>query len=431
MPIGITEEHEALHGAVRGWAERHCPPAVAAGRCSRPSTRRARRSGTSWRRRAGSGSTSPRRSAARATACPELAVVLEELGRALAPGPVPADRCWPRAVLQAAGKDAAAELLPALVGGEVVGAVALAGALDVEAAGDDGALRRSRGTARPVLGRVAGRPRVVAARPADGDDEWCVLVDGRVRRDRAHERSTPPGASPTSPSTVPWSRRRAGSPRSTPTGCATSPPCCSPPRRSGGAEWCVDTAAAYAKDARAVRPADRPVPGREAPLRRHARRARAGPGRGVGRRPRAPTTATTLPLAAASRPRLALDAAFERGQGLHPGARRHRLHLGARRPPLPASGRWRLRQLLGGARRRGARACRRARARRARAGASRVDLPPEAEARPRARSRAFVADGSTASPTDERRRRIADAGLPRRRTGRRRGAATPAPSSSS
>ena len=28
MPIGITEDHVALHQAVRGWLERHCPPAV-------------------------------------------------------------------------------------------------------------------------------------------------------------------------------------------------------------------------------------------------------------------------------------------------------------------------------------------------------------------------------------------------------------------
>ena len=28
MPIGITEDHVALHETVRGWVERHCPPAV-------------------------------------------------------------------------------------------------------------------------------------------------------------------------------------------------------------------------------------------------------------------------------------------------------------------------------------------------------------------------------------------------------------------
>ena len=28
MPIGITEEHEALRQAAHGWVERHCAPAV-------------------------------------------------------------------------------------------------------------------------------------------------------------------------------------------------------------------------------------------------------------------------------------------------------------------------------------------------------------------------------------------------------------------
>ncbi|HKA92771.1 MAG TPA: acyl-CoA dehydrogenase family protein, partial [Acidimicrobiia bacterium] len=28
MPIGISEEHEALRRAARGWVERHCPPEV-------------------------------------------------------------------------------------------------------------------------------------------------------------------------------------------------------------------------------------------------------------------------------------------------------------------------------------------------------------------------------------------------------------------
>ena len=28
MPIGITEDHQALHEAVRGWVQRHCPPSV-------------------------------------------------------------------------------------------------------------------------------------------------------------------------------------------------------------------------------------------------------------------------------------------------------------------------------------------------------------------------------------------------------------------
>jgi alkylation response protein AidB-like acyl-CoA dehydrogenase len=28
MALGLTEEHQALAGAIRNWAARHCPPAV-------------------------------------------------------------------------------------------------------------------------------------------------------------------------------------------------------------------------------------------------------------------------------------------------------------------------------------------------------------------------------------------------------------------
>ena len=48
-----------------------------------------------------------------------------------------------------------------------------------------------------------------------------------------------------------------------------------------------------------------------------------------------PTTAAALAIAAAAA--LAFDAAFLNGEGLRADARRHRLHVGARRAPLPAA----------------------------------------------------------------------------------------------
>ena len=89
----------------------------------------------------------------------------------------------------------------------------------------------------------------------------------------------------------------------------------------------------------AVRSTHRPVPGGEAPLRRHARRSGAGARRGLGRGPgpRRRRRATSSSLSAAAAGAVALDAFADGRQGLHPGARRHRVHLGARRPPLPAA----------------------------------------------------------------------------------------------
>src|SRR5262245_64019171 len=98
---------------------------------------------------------------------PELAVVLEELGRAGAPGPF-LTTVLAAAVIQAAGKETAADIVPGLASGETVGAVALAGQLESEPAGDG---RRVRGTLRAVLsGHLAG---VLVARAGD---DWYALT---------------------------------------------------------------------------------------------------------------------------------------------------------------------------------------------------------------------------------------------------------------
>ena len=117
-----------------------------------------------------------------------------------------------------------------------------------------------------------------------------------------------------------------------------------PARRRGGRHRRLggDHRRGVRQDPRAVRPADRPVPGGEAPLRRHAGRARAGRARPSGtpraRRARRPGDARTgdtrTPPAVRRGAVAAPDAAVAVRQDVHPGARRHRLHLGARRPPL-------------------------------------------------------------------------------------------------
>ncbi len=88
--------------------------------------------------------------------------------------------------------------------------------------------------------------------------------------------------------------------------------------------------------ARAVRPPDRPVPGGEAPLRRRHGVPRGGPGRRCGTPP-APSTRCDdgWELAVADRGVARARCGVAVRQGLHPGARRHRLHVGARRAPLP------------------------------------------------------------------------------------------------
>ena len=113
---------------------------------------------------------------------PELAVVLEEFGRDLAPGPF-LPTVLAAALLQRGGSEAAAKaLLPGLTAGESVGAVALgdaSGALDGEPAADG---VRVSGTLRPVLG--AHLASVILAPVRTGTGElWCALdaADCRVR----------------------------------------------------------------------------------------------------------------------------------------------------------------------------------------------------------------------------------------------------------
>ena len=122
MPIGITDEHLALHDAVRGWIDRHCTPDVPRALLDAPAETLppfwADLGAQGWlglhldEAHGGSG-----------YGVRELAVVLEELGRAIAPGPF-LPTVLAAAVVQASGNEAAQkELLPGLASGEVVGAV--------------------------------------------------------------------------------------------------------------------------------------------------------------------------------------------------------------------------------------------------------------------------------------------------------------------
>ncbi len=126
MPIGITEEHEHLRRAVRRFVDDHIAPAVIraaleADTQARPAFWKAL-SEPGWiglhvdEVHGGSG-----------VGLVEQAVVVEELGRACAPGPyVPT--AIVAALLQADAGPAADALLACLVSGELTGAVALEGA---------------------------------------------------------------------------------------------------------------------------------------------------------------------------------------------------------------------------------------------------------------------------------------------------------------
>ncbi|GAB2826091.1 acyl-CoA dehydrogenase family protein [Actinoallomurus bryophytorum] len=167
MGIGLTGEHQALAASVRAFTTRHVTREVVRAAVERePEARPAY-----WQALAGQGLLGPHipeRNGGQGFSLVELAVVVEEMGRAAAPGPYVAS-VLASAVLVTAGAGEA--LLPALADGGAIGAVALAGGLTGRR--DGGSLVVS-GTTEPVLG---GRHADIFVAPvATGADEtWVAL----------------------------------------------------------------------------------------------------------------------------------------------------------------------------------------------------------------------------------------------------------------
>ncbi|RFS84073.1 acyl-CoA dehydrogenase [Actinomadura spongiicola] len=169
MGMGLTEEHEALADAVRGFAERHIPATTV--RAAMDADEEARPG--FWPALAGQGLLGlhlGEEHGGQGYGLLELAVALEELGRAAAPGPF-LPTVLASAVIDASGDaKARGELLPSLADGSATGAVALDGTLT--ARGDGDALVVS-GTAETVLGAALAD---VIVLPVDGGERW-VAVD--------------------------------------------------------------------------------------------------------------------------------------------------------------------------------------------------------------------------------------------------------------
>ncbi|WP_021598965.1 acyl-CoA dehydrogenase [Actinomadura welshii] len=171
MAIGLTEEHEALAESVRGFADRNIPAtAVRAALDADEETRPA-----FWPALAEQGLLGlhlDEEHGGQGFGLLELAVVLEELGRAAAPGP------FLPTVLASAVIDASsnaklrAELLPGLADGSRTAAVALDGELTGRRDGDSLVVS---GTSATVLG--AALADVLVLPVSDGDGEHWVAVD--------------------------------------------------------------------------------------------------------------------------------------------------------------------------------------------------------------------------------------------------------------
>ncbi len=209
MPIGITDEHEALRQTARRWLESRCPPGVPRALLDADSEDMP----PFWADLATQGWLGlhlPEENGGQGYGLTELAVVLEEMGRAVAPGPFLPTALAGALVAEAGTTEQKAAILPGLADGSVTAAVAVGAerASQVRAAGttadrgnggrgtgDRGRGDRGRGdrgtsdlfltgTATPVLGGGLAKLLVVPA-VVEGREGpvWCVVdaADADVR----------------------------------------------------------------------------------------------------------------------------------------------------------------------------------------------------------------------------------------------------------
>ncbi|MFD0690783.1 acyl-CoA dehydrogenase [Actinomadura fibrosa] len=171
MAIGLTEEHEALADSVRGFTERNIPATVVRAALEADEETRP----PFWPGLAEQGLLGlhlAEEHGGQGYGLLELAVVLEELGRAAAPGPFLPTVLASAAVDASSNAKARAALLPGLADGSTTAAVALDGELTGERDGD--ALTVS-GRAATVLGAALADVVLLPVRTGDGE-EW-VAVD--------------------------------------------------------------------------------------------------------------------------------------------------------------------------------------------------------------------------------------------------------------
>jgi alkylation response protein AidB-like acyl-CoA dehydrogenase len=168
VPIAVTEEHEALRRSAERWLQAHCPPEEPRSVAEAPEP------GADlpavWEKMAAQGWLGlhvPESFGGEGFTLAEVAVVLEELGHALFPGPVLPTLLVSAAVSRHGDEALRAALLPGLADGTISGAVALGSA--GPASGDVTA------PVRPVLGLPPARLVLVPLARGHGAAQWWLL----------------------------------------------------------------------------------------------------------------------------------------------------------------------------------------------------------------------------------------------------------------
>jgi alkylation response protein AidB-like acyl-CoA dehydrogenase len=190
MPIGIGEDHEELRRTVRRWLEARCPPAVPRALLDAETETMP----PFWDELAGQGWLGihvAEEHGGQGFGLLELAVVVEEMARAVVPGPVVPTMLAAAVVASGADEGQRKELLAPMADGSLPTVVALPGSGWLEGSRRTDGTLEVRGGLRPVLGAALARRLVAPVRVADGADgangadgaasgtRWCVVdLDG-------------------------------------------------------------------------------------------------------------------------------------------------------------------------------------------------------------------------------------------------------------
>jgi len=174
VPIAVTEEHESLRRTAERWLQTHCPPeeprAVAESPSPGPDLPAV------WEKMAAQGWLGlhlPEASGGEGFTLAEVAVVLEELGHALFPGPVLPTLLVSTVVSRRADEATRTALLPGLADGTITAAVAL-GAPGLESGGGAAGAALT-GALRPVLGLPPARLVLVPLDRGPDGVRWWLL----------------------------------------------------------------------------------------------------------------------------------------------------------------------------------------------------------------------------------------------------------------
>jgi alkylation response protein AidB-like acyl-CoA dehydrogenase len=180
MPIAVTEDHESLRATALRWAQTHCPAAVPREAAEAPPGAAAELP-AAWEKMAAQGWLGlhvSEEQGGQGFTLAELAVVLEELGHALFPGPVLPTVLVSAARARGAEGPAAAppEWLRGLADGTITAAVALGAAPLARRGVEDGAVLVA-GTVRPVLGLPTARLVLIPLDEGTGAERSWLLLD--------------------------------------------------------------------------------------------------------------------------------------------------------------------------------------------------------------------------------------------------------------